>query len=75
MVKWTLLGGLLALVGITGLTFANLLYALIGLGVGLMMVGILLEIAAVVLERAGRRWGGVHHHGFIDRLHRPRPYV
>lgn len=76
MVKWTLLGGLLALVGITQLTLGGLLYAVIGLGVSLMVLGVVLEIAAVVLERAGRRWGGIHHPGFIDRgYHRSRPFV
>ncbi|HEY9197794.1 MAG TPA: hypothetical protein VIR60_00420 [Gammaproteobacteria bacterium] len=73
MLKWTLIGGLLALFGFTGLTLGNLVYAIVGLGIGFTVLAIVLEIAAVVLERSGRRWGGIHHHGFTDRFQRSRP--
>ena len=73
MMKWTLLGGLLALVGVTELTFGSLIYAVVGLGIGLMLLGVALELVAVILERLGHRWGAIHHHGFSDRIHRSRP--
>ena len=70
MMKWTLLGGLLALIGVSELTFGSLIYAIVGLGIGIMMLGVVLELTAVVLERMGQRRGTVRQHGFIDHLHR-----
>jgi len=73
MIKWALIGGLLATLGFSGLNIGSLVYGVIALGVGFLVLAIILEISAAVLERVGRRWGGMfHHHGQSIRMERSR---
>lgn len=73
MIKWALIGGLLAALGFSGLNIDSLVYGVIALGIGFMVLAIALEVAVAVLEQVGRRWGGMfHNHGHSVRMQRSR---
>lgn len=73
MLKVALIGGLLTALSISGFSLGSLFLGVIGVGVGLLVLSLALEIFAGVFERIGRRWVGGIQHGYSVRLQRTRP--
>lgn len=75
MFKWALVGGVFAMLGISGISLGSIVSGVFAVAIGLLVLAIVLQIAAVVFEKVARRWIVVPQHGNSVRMSGPRSAV
>ncbi|MBI5460577.1 MAG: hypothetical protein HY941_00140 [Gammaproteobacteria bacterium] len=79
MLKMAFIVGLFAVLSVSGFSLSDLLFGLIGLALALLMLAIVIDVVAGILEWVARQWvshpGNGMRHDFSVRPQRSRSVV
>lgn len=68
MIQLALIAGVLAVLGFSGVSLGNLVSGVFAVALGLLVLAVVLQVAAGVVESIARRWVGTPRQGSSVRM-------